>query len=434
MKIRWRIPAKGVEFFKTRKMYQVLHGGRSSAKTNMVLKKLLDIALEQTLPGHIVCCREFQSSLATSTYAELKHMIYEDNLLHLFDVKYDHILCKRNGLKFIFKGLARDIMQIKSIPNIVACFVEEAETISRDLWDILDPTLRQAGCQLIIAFNPREEQSATYQMWLKEPKPEEDIFRLEMNYYDNPFNSDVVLKKIAWLKEFDYPKYQHIYLGKVVSMSEDVIFKGRFKILDLGFIEENGLYYRNKADLGRRNSVYFLHGMDFGFSNDPLALIEVCFPDDDTIYIHREYYEHELIIPEYYGKVKEHFGNLGLHTKWKADESRPDSIAQLRTKNKEGEWLDTVAAPKGKGSVESGIEYLRGKKIIVHPRCVNFAFECFNYKYEKDKNTGTITRKIIDKHNHGWDALRYALCEQIAVSLREPMRVNPAVWQQLGMS
>lgn len=429
MKIRWRIPAKGVEFFKTRKMYQVLHGGRSSAKTNMVLKKLIDIALEQTLPGHIVCAREFQSSLATSTYAELKHMIYEDNLLHLFDVKYDHILCKRNGLKFIFKGLARDIMQIKSIPNIVACFVEEAETISRELWDILDPTLRQAGCQLIIAFNPREEQSATYQMWLKEPRPDEDIFRLEMNYYDNPFNSDVVLKKIEWLKQYDYAKYEHIYLGKVISMSEDVIFKNKFKILDLGFVEENGYYYRDKAALGRKERVYFLYGMDFGFSTDPVAMLEVCFPDDDTIYIHREHFEHQLLPTQYLNRIETKFGKrVREEGKWRGDESRPDTIAQLAY-----DGLRIEAAQKGKGSVEAGIQYLLGKNIIVHPRCENFIFECFNYKYKKDKNTGIITTDIIDAHNHGWDALRYALCEQIAANGRKPMRINQAIMQQLGI-
>jgi phage terminase large subunit len=422
MKIQWRIPAKGIEFFKTEKMYQVLVGGRTSGKTNMALKKLLKIALKQNLPGHIVCAREYQSSLATSTYAELKHMIYEDNLTHLFEVKYDHIVCKRNGLRFIFKGLARDIMQIKSIPNIVACYVEEAETIKRELWDILDPTLRTKGCQLIIAFNPREEQSATYQIWLVEKRPEEHIFRLEMYYYDNPFNSELVLQKIAWMKQNNYAQYEHIYLGKVISMSEDVIFKNRFKILDLGFEERNGFHYRTKND-----RVYFLYGMDFGFSTDPAAMLEVCFPDADTIYIHNENYEHGLLPTKYIEAIKSKFG-LAVNAHWKGDESRPDTIAQLAY-----DGLNILGAPKGKGSVEAGIQYLLGKNIIVHPRCKNFIYECFNYKYKKDKNSGIITTDIIDANNHGWDALRYALCDHIAASLRKPHTFNPNIMKQLGI-
>lgn len=430
-KLAFDVPQKLMPFLESRKMYQILYGGRSSAKTYTALLKLIMRALEKS-NQKILCTREYQSSIRDSTHADLKKIIIERKLDHLFDITERTIRCY-NGTEFIFKGLARNITGVKSTGSINVCLVEEAETIGADLWDILDPTLRENNCELIVLFNPRESTSATYQYWIMHKIPENDILRIEINYPDNPFNSPVILSKIARMKENDYPKYEHVYLGKVMDMSEDVIFKGKFKILDLGFEESNELFYKDKAALGRREPVYFLHGMDFGFSQDPMALIEVCFPDDDTIYIHREYFEHKLIIPEYYGKVKENFGDLGLGAKWKADESRPDSIAQLRTKNKEGEWLDTVAAPKGKGSVESGVEYLRGKKIIVHPRCVNFAFECFNYKYEKDKNTGTITRKIIDKHNHGWDALRYALCEQIAASLREPMKVNPAVWQQLGI-
>ena len=321
-------------------------------------------------------------------------------------------------------------MQIKSIPNIDICFVEEAETIGAELWDVLNPTLRKEGCQLIVVFNPRESTSATYQRWVVAPIKEEHILRIEINYPDNPFLSKLMLEKIEELKVNNYALYEHIYLGKVMDMSEDVIFKGRFKILDLGFEERFDEYFRNKTDLEKSNRVYFLYGMDFGFSTDPAAMLEVCFYDDDTIYIHREHYEHGLLPTQYISAIDRTFGEkTRLYSKWKADESRPDTIAQLAY-----DGLRIEAAPKGKGSVEAGIQYLLGKNIIVHPRCKNFIFECFNYKYKKDKNTGIITTDIVDTHNHGWDALRYALCEQIAANGRKPVKVNPAVWQQLGMS
>lgn len=395
------IPSKLVQFIESRKMYQILYGGRSSAKTRTAIYKLLLRALE--LPNQtILCTREYQSSIATSTYAELKQIIYEKELTHLFTIKHDHIACN-NGTKFIFKGLARDIMQIKSIPNISVCFVEEAETITRELWDVLDPTLRKDGCELIILFNPREKQSATYQKWLEEPIEEDDILRIEINYHENPFNSPLILKKIERMKEFDYARYEHIYLGKVLDISEDVIFKGKFKILDMQLKFANNKFYYNDKQIG------MLYGMDFGFSQDPAAMLEICFLDENTIYIQKEIYKTGILPTNYIFTISKEFGKYALEARWSADASRPDTIAQLKF-----DGMRIEAAPKPKGSVESGIEYLLGKNILIHPRCTNMIFEAYNYKYKKDKNSGIVLSEIVDAHNHGWDAIRYACHKQIA--------------------
>ena len=395
------IPSKLVSFMQSHKMYQVLYGGRSSAKTRSALAKLLRRAVEK--PNQtILCTREFQSSIATSTYAELKQIIYQKELTHLFNIKHDRIECK-NGTTFIFKGLARDIMQIKSIPNIDICLVEEAETITRELWDVLDPTLRKEGCELIVLFNPREKQSATYQRWIEEKISEEDIIRIEINYHENPYNSSLILKKIEHMKKHDYARYEHIYLGKVLDISEDVIFKGKFKIMDVGLEKiGNTFHYQNRQ-------VGMLYGMDFGFSVDPAAMIEFCFLDENTIYIHKEIYKTGILPNHYVSHIKSELGPHAFLSKWFADAARPDTIAQLKH-----DGLRIEAAPKPKGSIESGIEYLLGKNIIIHPRCENMIFEAYNYKYKKDKNSGIVLSEIIDSHNHGWDAVRYGCCKQIA--------------------
>lgn len=399
--LKIEIPPKLISFMQCRKMYQVLYGGRSSAKTRTALAKLLIRAVEK--PNQtILCTREFQSSIATSTYAELKQIIYQKELTDLFVIKHDKIECK-NGTVFIFKGLARDIMQIKSIPNIDICLVEEAETIKQDLWDVLDPTLRKEGSELIILFNPREHLSATYRKWVEETIDDEDILRVEINYYDNPFNSQLILKKIEHMKNHDYARYEHIYLGKVLGISEDVIFKDRFKILDVPIEKQNGRFKYQGNEIG------MLYGMDFGFSVDPAAMIELCFLDPNTIYIHNEIYQTGILPNNYIATIRKEFGPHTIQAKWFADGARPDSIAQLKH-----DGMRIESAPKPKGSVESGVEYLLGKNIIIHPRCKNMIFEAYNYKYKKDKNSGLILSEIVDAHNHGWDAVRYALCKQIA--------------------
>lgn len=355
----------------------------------------------------ILCTREFQSSIATSTYAELRDLIYFFGLFNptlpvYFTVKYDCIMCS-NGSEFIFKGLARDIMQIKSIPNIDICFIEEAETIGDQLWDILIPSIRADNSEIIVCFNPREKQSATYQRFITTEQTDEEL-RIEINYPDNPFNSKTILQEIEKLRVNNYAKYEHIYLGKVLDMTEDVIFKGHFRIehVDIKYLETGKFWLYNvnqKIQMG--------YGMDFGFSVDPFAAVEFCFLNKNTIYINREIYETKLLPSKIKVRLKEIMPE-SINKKWWGDSARPDTIAELAQ-----DGLNIEGAEKGKGSIESGIDYLLGKTIIINPSCTNAIFEFYNYRYKTDKNTGNITTDIIDANNHLIDALRYGLNKQI---------------------
>jgi phage terminase large subunit len=69
---------------------------------------------------------------------------------------------------------------------------------------------------------------------------------------------------------------------------------------------------------------------------------------------------------------------------------------------------------KWPGSVEDGIAFLRSfRRIVIHPRCVNMQREARLYSYKVDRNTGDVTTTIVDAHNHGWDAVRYAVAPMI---------------------
>ena len=64
---------------------------------------------------------------------------------------------------------------------------------------------------------------------------------------------------------------------------------------------------------------------------------------------------------------------------------------------------------KWPGSIEDGIAYLRNfARIVIHPDCANMQMEARLYSY-KVNDAGDVSTKIIDAHNHGWDAVRYAV-------------------------
>lgn len=224
-----------------------------------------------------------------------------------------------------------------------------------------------------------------------------------INYLDNELCPEIMIEEANALKEINYSLYEHIWLGVPLDITDDVIFKNRFKILELPIEYYDGKPFYDGKYLN------CLYGLDFGFSVDPAAIPEIYQIDKNTIYINREIYENGLLPSKYIQKIKEIMPEAILHKqKFWADAARPDSIAQLKH-----DGLNCDAAPKQKGSVEAGIEYLQGLNIIINPSCTNTIYEFHNYKYKTDKLTGNITSDIIDANNHIIDAIRYALWQQI---------------------
>jgi phage terminase large subunit len=91
-----------------------------------------------------------------------------------------------------------------------------------------------------------------------------------------------------------------------------------------------------------------------------------------------------------------------------ADSSRPETVSYMRQNG----FPKIMGAVKGTGSVEDGIEFLKGYDIIVHPRCKHVADELLHYSYKTDPLTGKVLPILADKKNHTIDALRYA-CEAV---------------------
>jgi phage terminase large subunit len=109
----------------------------------------------------------------------------------------------------------------------------------------------------------------------------------------------------------------------------------------------------------------------------------------------------------------------------KADPSRPETISYLRNRG-----FSISAAEKWKGSIEDGIAHLKSfVKIHIHPEgCKQFIPETYLYRYKVDRMTKEVLPVIIDKHNHGWDSLRYALDKYIR------RRGGLGVWAKLGQA
>lgn len=83
-------------------------------------------------------------------------------LAEAFTFKQDSIVCV-NGSEFIFQGLHANVQQIKSLENVSIAYVEEAETVTEESWQVLIPTIRAAQSEIWVCFNPKDADDATYQ-------------------------------------------------------------------------------------------------------------------------------------------------------------------------------------------------------------------------------------------------------------------------------
>lgn len=265
---------------------------------------------------------------------------------------------------------------------------EEAQTIGENSWSILIPTIRKEGSEIWLTWNPLEENSPTYQRFIENPPP--DCISVEVNYYDNPYFPDVLRQEMEWLKQKDFAAYEHVWLGKPLTLTDAVIFKGHYTVEAF------------PDDLWKKADRLF-YGADFGFANDPSTLVR-CFIHDRKLYIDHEAYGVGIEInelPAFYDSVPD-------SRKWQiwGDSARPETISYL--KKQAGFRIDS--ADKWQGSIEDGIAYLKSfDQIVIHSRCRHMAEEARLYRYKTDKQTNEILPVIEDSNNHLWDAVRYSL-------------------------
>jgi len=145
------------------------------------------------------------------------------------------------------------------------------------------------------------------------------------------------------------------------------------------------------------------YGLDFGFSNDPLALIEIK-DHNDNIYLNELIYEVGLTNVGIKGNsLSERMTALGINKNdiIYADSAEPKSIRELRDDG----W-NVKPSLKGSDSIRSGIKLLSSKNVYFTENSKNIENETYEYKWQLDQNK-LPTNKPIDKYNHACDAIRY---------------------------
>lgn len=361
---------------KSDKRIIVEQGGTRSGKTYNILLWLIFYYTERNTDKTITICRKSFPSLRASVMRDFfdilrNHDLYREDYHNKSSHEY-HL--NGNLVEFISLDQPQKIRGRKR--NLL--YINEANELFYEDWQQL--IFRTDG-RIILDYNPSESFHWIYDRVI----PREDCDFYQTTYRDNPFLDQQIKNEIERLKETDEDYWRIYGLGER-GMSRATIFQfGTSEI--------------------PQEAKLISYGLDFGYTNDPSALVAV-YTHGDNLYLDELLYRTGMTNRD----LHHHLQSLGLDRRDEifADSAEPKSIEELHRFG----WNIKPTA-KGQDSINAGIDILKRHKIFATSRSNNLIKELQNYKWTEDKN-GNLLNKPIDVMNHALDASRYAVYNKLS--------------------
>jgi len=219
--------------------YIVEESGRAGGKTKNIAQALVLVAMQDRL--RICPAREYENTTTESVKQALVAVIHEKNLPGW--TIQDKKLRYANGSEIFFKGLrtsenkgAIDAQRIKGLEDVDIVWIEEAQTVSAEMLDVLIPTIRKERSMIIFSAN-RLSVHDPYRKRIVEPligqdnlpdsKPFDDgrTFIQHINSTDiESYLPKEVIEERDRFKVLDPEMYRHVWLGEPLTEANGGIF------------------------------------------------------------------------------------------------------------------------------------------------------------------------------------------------------------------
>jgi phage terminase large subunit len=403
---RIKFPRKFEALFKPEKVrYRIFYGGRGGAKSWCFARALLAKGTKE--PMRILCAREFMTSMKDSVHKLLTDQIYELGMESFYEITQNTIR-GANGTEFIFAGIKNNTNNIKSIEGISVCWVEEAQSVSANSWNVLIPTIRKEDSEIWVSFNPELPTDDTWKRFVESP-PESSVV-VKVNWNDNPWFPETLNLERLSLKQRDMSAYNNVWEGTTRNTVDGAIFAKEMEMAEL-----EGRITNVPYDSTKPCHIVF----DLGWADNTAAWI-IQFVGFEIRVL--RYFEDNQKTIQHYLALMQTFGYMY------------DTI-----------WLPHDAAAKSLGTGKSIEEIVRatGLKVqildrvpvvdsinaarTIFPRCyfdrknTEEGLNCLrHYRYDVDEH-GTFSQKPLhDIYSHGADAWRY-----IGLMINEPKKRKP---------
>lgn len=375
---RKRIEQKcNIQFYQTLnsdKRIKVHQGGTRSGKTYAICQYLIYRLTSSQKPLTISIVRKTLPSLKGSVQRDLFEIL--DNLGILYVGQHNKSENTYTFGNHVIEFLSVDEPQKIRGRKRNICYCNEVNEL--DFEDFRQLLMRTTD-EMICDFNPSDPVHWIYD----EVITRDDCDTWITTYQDNKFLPKELVDEIERLRARD-PDYWRIYgEGKRAVFSHRQIFQNWEFIPKSEFPEFDDVFY----------------GLDFGFAQDPTAIVEIA-KVNDKLFIHEICYMKGMTNRDIADFLKE----KGINDQMiYCDSAEPKSIEELKQ-------MDVLALPaiKGQGSILPGISLIKEHDVFVSQESKNLEKEFNSYFWEQLKDE-TIINKPIDKWNHLMDAIRYGV-------------------------
>lgn len=346
-------------------------GGTRSSKTWSTLQLLHLTCVNSEKPLVISCVAATLPMVKRGMMRDFKQMLiteneWDENAFNKSECTYTY----PNGCIMEFFGVDNASKVHGSARDIL--FVNEAQTIPREIFRQLDIRTRK---KVVIDFNPVRK------FWGETEFVGDRYITIHSTYKDNPYLSKEQVGAIE--KNKDDANWWRIYGEGETGGVEGNVYPS-YEVID---------------DMPETFTGRCL-GLDFGFVNDPTAIVDIRFEGWD-LYVDLLCYETGLLN----ASIADYLTSNMLHRLITVcDNAEQKSIVELQQRR-----IKAIPCVKGRGSVAGGIAQVKQFRLHVTKRSVKLLDELDNYKFIKDEATDTYTNETIDAWNHALDALRYGV-------------------------
>jgi len=403
---RIRFPKKFEALFQPEKIrYRIFYGGRGGAKSWCFARALLAKGTKQ--PMRILCAREFQTSIKDSVHKLLSDQIYALDMESFYEITQNSIK-GINGTEFIFAGIKNNTNNIKSIEGINIAWVEEAQAVSANSWNVLIPTIRRQDSEIWVSFNPELPTDETWKRFVESP-PESSVV-VKVNWNDNPWFPEVLNLERLSLKARDLSAYNNVWEGGTRNTVNGAIFGKEMEMAEL-----EGRITNVPYDPSKPCHIIF----DLGWADNTAAWI-IQFIGFEIRVI--RYFEDNQKTIQHYLSLMQTFGYV-YDTIWLPHDAAAKSLGTgksieeiVRATGMKVQMLDRVP-------ITDSINAAR----TIFPRCyfdrknTEEGLNCLrHYRYDVDVNGSFSQKPLHDIYSHGADAWRY-----IGLMVNEPKKRQP---------
>lgn len=381
------------KIFSLSKRIWALPGGTSAGKTIGVLQVLIDKAQTDKALTITSIVSESLPHLKRGAIRDFKNILTEQN--YWSDKQWnatDCIYTFETGSIIEFFG-ADQSDKVRG-PRRDRLFMNEANNIPFETFNQLEIRTKEL---IILDWNPTNE----FWYYTEIKGKRDDVEEVTLTYKDNEGLDPNIIASIEQRK--GNKSWWRVYGEGLLGEIEGKIYKN-WQIID----EVPG-----DARLIRR-------GLDFGFTNDPAALVDI-YKWNNGYVLDEQFYQlgmHNRPIAEFIKLLPE------PETLIIADSAEPKSIDELKMYG-----LNVLPSTKGPGSVKRGIDFVQDQVIYITKRSVNGINEYRNCIWLVDKDGKVLNEEDPKCANHFLSAARYGL-ESLRPQNPEIITQQRQHWQQ----